>query len=339
MRRVRVHDVVVDPPDAGGEPDVGMDADVVNPDAPHEAILSELVGYGEGTTGGAGGPVIEVTTLADSGPGSLREAAEAAGPAWIRFRVSGEIPLGSNILVTSDKTIDGRGADVTITGYGLFVQNGNGNVIITHMKLRDSNNDLIRLFDGGSRMWVHHCDLSNGGDGAFDATEGVTGVTVSHTHIFDHDKAMLIGAGSPEGDGGSMRWTGHHNWYEDTVQRLPFIRMGRAHSYNNLIMWRSGTAMAVRVAPGQMLIENNIFMPQTNVGHKLVSHGEGEAAVKLVGNLNRPLPGDEIEYTESRPESVFDPTADYGYQLETADDALIAKVRAEAGWQDVAWPE
>ena len=31
---------------------------------------------------------------------------------------------------------------------------------------------------------------------AFDATEGVTEVTVSFTHIRNHDKAMLVGAGS-----------------------------------------------------------------------------------------------------------------------------------------------
>ena len=337
---------VVVEPDAGvedaggGEEDAGGgEEDMGNPgDAPHEAILSELVGFGEGTTGGAGGPIVEVTTLADSGPGSLREAAEAPGAAWIRFRVSGEIALSSSIQVASDKTIDGRGADVTITGDGLFVQNGAGNVIITYLKMRDSSNDLIRFFNGGSRMWVHHCDLSNGGDGAFDATEGVTGVTVSYTHIFDHDKAMLVGAGSPDGDGDSMRWTGHHNWYEDTVQRLPFIRFGLAHSYNNLIMWRSGTAMSVRLAPGEMLVENNILMPQTNVGHKLISINDG-AAARLVGNLERPLSGDQIEYTEVSPGDVFDPADSYAYTAETADDALIAKIRAEAGWQDVPFPE
>lgn len=325
---------------SSAEPDMRVDDE---PDMstsgrpPHEELLDELVGYGQGTTGGAGGPVIDVTTLADSGPGSLRAAAQAPGAAWIRFTVSGVIELDSNIQLASDKTIDGRGADITITGYGLYAEGGTSNIILTHLKMRDSDNDLIRLHNGGDRVWVHHCDLSNGGDGAFDATEGVTGVTVSYTHIFDHDKAMLLGAGSDEGDGGSMRWTGHHNWYEDVTQRLPLIRMGRAHSYNNLIMWRSGTAMSTRIAPSQMLVEHNIFMPQTNVGHKLVNATNG-AAVKLVGNLERPLSGDEIEYMEVAPETVFDPSDDYAYQLDDADDALISELRERAGWQDVPWP-
>lgn len=305
----------------------------------YEALLGELVGFGQGTTGGAGGTLALVTTLDDSGPGSLREALTAEGPAWIRFTLSGVIDLSSNIQVTSDKTVDGRGADITVAGGGLFVQSGEGNVIINNIKVRDTPNDLIRFYDGGSQMWVHHCDLSNGGDGAFDATDGTSNITVSYTHIFDHDKAMLVGAGGDDGDGLSMRWTGHHNWYDNVVQRLPFIRFGRAHSFNNLIEWISGTAMSVRLTPAQMLVENNILSPQTNVGHKVISESDGRGAVRFVGNLERPLDGDEIEFTEYMPETVFSAAEAYPYVAEVADDALIDRLRVQAGWQDVPFPE
>ena len=311
--------------------------DVVDNRPPHEKLLSENIGFGDNTTGGAGGPIVIVTTLDDDGPGSLREAATKTGAFWIRFEVSGVIALSSPIEVSSDKTIDGRGADITLTD-GLFIQNGQSNVIINNLKLRNAPGDLIRLFNGSDRVWVHHCDLSEGGDGAFDATEAATSVTISYTHIFDHDKAMLIGAGSPEGDGSTMRWTGHHNWYEDCVQRLPFIRFGWAHSFNNLIEWRSGTAMNVKYG-GQMLIENNILAPQTNVGHKLLSESEGRAAARLIGNLERPLAGDEIEYTEFEPDTVFDPSEFYTYQVEVADEALDQKIRNEAGWQNIPFPQ
>ncbi len=158
-----------------GDFDMGDDPTDMGVQGPaHEDLLDKLIGFGQPTTGGAGGPVVSVTTLDDSGPGSLREAATAPGAAWIRFEVSGVIELQNNILVASDKTLDGRGADVTIVGGGLYVQGGEGNVIVNNLKLRDTPDDILRFFDGGSRMWVHHCDLSSGGDGAFDATEGVS---------------------------------------------------------------------------------------------------------------------------------------------------------------------
>ena len=330
---------------AGGfEGDASADMIDEAPDAqdarPHERILEDLVGFGQGvTTGGATDLVVRVTTLADAGPGSLREAVSRPGPAWIRFDVSGVIELESVLEVTSDKTIDGRGADVTLTQNTLAVSNGAGNVIVMYMKLRDAPDDLIRFYNGGTGMWVHHCDLSNGGDGAFDATEGVTNVTVSHTHIFDHDKTMLIGAGSDTGDGERMRWTGHHNWYEDCVQRLPALRMGRAHAFNNLYQWRGGTAFSVNIAPGQMFVEHNIFNPQTPVGHKLVTQSEKRAAVKIRDNLEMPYPGDVIEYTEFEPETVSSPSDSYTYTPEPANAALMAKIQAEAGWKAVAFPE
>jgi hypothetical protein len=50
-------------------------------------------GYGDDTPGGKGGTVIKVTTLAASGPGSLREALGASGPRLVVFEVGGIIDL------------------------------------------------------------------------------------------------------------------------------------------------------------------------------------------------------------------------------------------------------
>ena len=55
-------------------------------------------GFGKYASGGRGGKVVEVTTLADSGVGSLRWALTEAGRenATIVFRVSGIIDIGPN---------------------------------------------------------------------------------------------------------------------------------------------------------------------------------------------------------------------------------------------------
>jgi hypothetical protein len=66
-------------------------------------------GYGQDTPGGKGGAVIKVTTLAPSGPGSLREALATPGPRIVVFEVGGIIDLDKERL-------DLREPFVTIAG-------------------------------------------------------------------------------------------------------------------------------------------------------------------------------------------------------------------------------
>src|SRR3954454_14429876 len=68
-------------------------------------------GFGANTPGGRGGKVLFVTTLDDSGPGSLRAACEADGPRIVIFRVSGTIALKRAIVVTKPfLTVAGQSA-------------------------------------------------------------------------------------------------------------------------------------------------------------------------------------------------------------------------------------
>jgi pectate lyase len=86
-----------------------------------EQLLNQRVGFGRNATGGAGGTLCTVSNLNDSGAGSLRACLTASGPQWIIFSVSGTITLSSQIhmrgaLGNNDKTIDGRGQNITING-------------------------------------------------------------------------------------------------------------------------------------------------------------------------------------------------------------------------------
>src|SRR2546423_10535079 len=69
-------------------------------------------GFGRLASGGRGGDVYEVTTLEDSGPGSLRDGFRTAkGPRTIVFRTSGTIQLKSKLLLDkSNITIAGQPA-------------------------------------------------------------------------------------------------------------------------------------------------------------------------------------------------------------------------------------
>lgn len=77
-------------------------------------------GFGCETPGGRGGRVIPVTSLADSGPGTLRAALEAEGPRTVVFRTAGIVTLERPIRVASPfLTVAGQ----TAPGSGLLVRN------------------------------------------------------------------------------------------------------------------------------------------------------------------------------------------------------------------------
>lgn len=104
-----------------------------------------LPGYAENITdGGRGGKIVKVTSLASSGPGTLREALGQQGPIIIVFEVGGAINLaGDNIRITgSDITIAGQTAPspgISILRGG-FIVSGH-DIIIQHLRVRPGDLD------------------------------------------------------------------------------------------------------------------------------------------------------------------------------------------------------
>lgn len=90
------------------------------------------------TQGGAGGRIIRVTSLDASGPGTLREALDAAGPRIIVFEIGGVIDLGRTSLEvrSGEVTIAGEtapGPGITLIRGGIDIRAND--VILSHLRI------------------------------------------------------------------------------------------------------------------------------------------------------------------------------------------------------------
>ncbi|MFC3114820.1 pectinesterase family protein [Cellvibrio fontiphilus] len=150
--------------------------------------------------------------------------------------------------------------------------------------------------DGATHVWIDHCTFNDGTnldklhppvfaapynlpemkvqhhDGAIDITKNANYVTLSHNYVHDHDKTHLVGSSdSIAVDNGPqfLKLTMHHNLFKDVTQRLPRVRMGMVHVYNNVydgqlkpIDSDRNYAFSVGLATGQfgkIYAENNVF--------------------------------------------------------------------------------
>ena len=101
-------------------------------------VIPGAVGFGMATVAGRGGAVMTVTSLANSGPGTLREALEASGPRTVIFAKSGNINLTRSIVITSPFiTIAGQTAPspgIQVTGAAIVIRTHD--VLIQHIRVR-----------------------------------------------------------------------------------------------------------------------------------------------------------------------------------------------------------
>ena len=101
-------------------------------------------------------------------------------------------------------------------------------------------------------------------DGELDITNASDLVTVSWNRFRDHDKVMLIGSsdGATATDRGKLRVTLHHNLFDNVGQRMPRVRFGQVHVYNNVYDLRDDAVFLYGWGVGiesAIYAENNLF--------------------------------------------------------------------------------
>jgi pectate lyase len=209
-------------------------------------------GFGAGTTGGAGGATVTVSSAS-----AFVAAIKATAPTIVQ--VSGSITLSGMNKVASNKTIVGLGTNARLNGGGLNVSKVS-NVIIQNLTITGSGDDNINV-EYSTKVFVDHNDLSGAYDGNLDIKRASDNVTVSWNRFHDQDKNALLGHSDDNSseDTGKLRVTYHHNWFDGVNQRNPRVRFGNpVHVFNNYYSDIGSYGVASTENAG-VLVERNYF--------------------------------------------------------------------------------
>jgi pectate lyase len=241
-------------------------------------LPSAPVGYASmngGTTGGKGGQTIIVSNQSE-----LQSAIKVSGTKIIK--VKGIIQLSSDISInkTSNLSLIGMDNNSGFTGGGFFIKSTN-NLIIQNLKFSyclGSSKDCLGI-RRSSKIWVDHCefysDLNHGKDyydGLVDFTYASDYITVSWCYLHDHSKVSLVGHSDNNGseDRGKLHVTYHHNYFRNVISRIPSIRFGTGHIFNNVYEDIDYTCINSRMG-AQVLVEGNVFR---KASHPIVTNYE-----------------------------------------------------------------
>ncbi|MCL6734888.1 pectate lyase family protein [Streptomyces neyagawaensis] len=226
---------------------------------PAGAAESPPIGYGAGTTGGGRASPVTVSTLA-----AFKSA--VAGDTAKVVRVSGLTPLSGQAGIGSHTTVLGVGSPSGFTGGGLRIKEET-DVVVRNLNISKpvAPSDGITVQES-RRAWIDHNSFSadrdhdkDHYDGLLDINHGSDDVTVSWNTFKNHFKGSLVGHSDNNTyeDTGHLKVTYHHNHFGDVHSRIPSLRFGTGHFYNNYV---DGAETACHSRMGaQMLVENNVF--------------------------------------------------------------------------------
>jgi|GEM_PF-1159645 len=298
------------------------------PDRPTGFASVDAMGQ-NGTTGGAGGKVVTVTTQEE-----LEKYAQAEEPYIIR--VPGEIKITEKqnprtryeklttkeIHIASNKTIVGVGKSGHIVDGGFFIGPGMHNIILRNLTIRDTyvkgdwaglTNDYDGLqMDKAHHIWIDHCHFTRHGDGCIDGRAGTTYVTLSWCILSDHNKTFGIGWDSEA----RTSWTVHHNWFRNVACRTGGGgQVLRVHLYNNY--WLNVGVVGPGANNGTNLIFQNNLLDNVNNPLTLDPHSQcGPSTVVAIGNIFKNVRG----RNQTGGTAFYDPGMFYAYTLDKAGD-------------------
>lgn len=288
-------------------------------------------GFGAFSIGGRGGRVIAVTTLNDSGPGSLRAAVEADGSRIVVFRVGGTIELETELVVAkSFITIAGQtapGGGITLkthpanTRSALTIGRGARDVVIRYLRSRPGPHggfprsrtgkasdtsevkDAIQIL-GARNVILDHCSASWATDEVVSTFFDAQDITIQWCLIAEalcqsRPDQQLPGKGLLIGSKDARRISVHHNLLAHNVGRNPLIKAaGVVDVVNNVVLAPAAVAMAIDAELGHSpanFVGNRVLAPKADgLTHGLAVVGTGTFSLFLRDNFGPHRQRDEL---------------------------------------------
>ena len=337
----------------------------------HAALLAQVDGYAVGVLGAAGVTdslgnilaaegeicvvtttedyvIVEDTTEVDSAgnakttaviaPGSLRECAYRDSPTWILFEKGGTYNLESPLRLGSDKTFDGRGRDVRITGMGILTQESS-NLIFENLTFTapaitvqdTSSRRALSLHNGTHHVWVDHCVFEEYPLVELDVKRGSHNVTISWSRFENAQTGVLFGLAADIIMDTAQSLTMHHNYFAGLSRDGILAQGGKLHAYNNFFdsVEKSGVVCS---DAARCLIEKNVFNNELPVTLYRWYNEDGSPVDSTVGFVNMV----ENKFSAGGSDSDFADHAvgfvpDYKYESGLADVSLVLRLKNESG--------
>ncbi|MBU4537493.1 MAG: T9SS type A sorting domain-containing protein [Weeksellaceae bacterium] len=269
-------------------------------------------GFGAAATGGGNAAPVTVTDFT-----SLRSNITSAGSKVILVSGTIQIPSGQQIsaVITNKSIIGLPGAKLVNenqTGAGILnLKNGSNNVIIRNLIFvgpgaYDINGNDNLTNQGGTNIWVDHCEFQDGQDGNFDNVGSADNVTISwckFTYLKapiaggvggsnDHRFSNLVGSSATDSPA-----DGHYSityqscyWADGCRERMPRARNAELHIlncyYNTNVSGAVGLGLGGGTKNSTVYVENTNYAKISTFFKSYVSTDGGSIAVNYINSLS-----------------------------------------------------
>jgi hypothetical protein len=276
-------------------------------DLPQSSLLAfpGAEGGGAHSFGGHGGKVYVVTSLEDSGPGTLRFACEQGGARIVVFNVAGIIHLKSPIIVRAPYiTIEGQSAPgdgICVAGESFWINTHD--VIVRYMRFRRGETNVGRRDDalGGNpvgNIVLDHVSTSWGldenmslyrhmydpMDGSKEEKHGTVNITIQNCISAESLDTWNHAFGTTMGGENCMLV---RNLGADNTGRNPSVGWNGVFNFvNNIVFNWHHRSMDGGDYTSLFNIINNYFKPgpvtpkDQNVGHRILKPESGRSKLK-----------------------------------------------------------